>query len=85
MSVEKSGNSISCIVDDNGIGRESSVQNKVKYQASTHQSKGVKLTQSRLDLDNALNKRNATVKTFDKKDGNGIAGGTTVILTFTEY
>ncbi|MCW3108376.1 MAG: hypothetical protein JWQ09_2882 [Segetibacter sp.] len=85
VSVEKKDGFIFCTVDDNGIGRESSMKNKFKYQASTHQSKGVKLTQSRLDLHNALNKRNATVKTIDKKDENGNPAGTTVILTFKEY
>jgi sensor histidine kinase YesM len=85
VCVEKSDEAISCIIDDNGIGRELSLKSKFKHQPSTHQSKGVKLTQSRLDLDNALNNRCATVTTIDKKDENGDAAGTTVILTFKEY
>ena len=85
VNVEKKDSFIFCTVDDNGIGRESSMKKKFKYQGSTHQSKGVKLTQSRLDLYNALNKRNATVKTIDKKDENGSSAGTTVILSFREY
>jgi LytS/YehU family sensor histidine kinase len=85
VSIEKRGDSICCIIDDNGIGRELSLKNKFKHQEATHQSKGVKLTQSRLDLDNALNHRDATVETIDKKEGNGTACGTTVILTFKEY
>jgi sensor histidine kinase YesM len=85
VGIEKKDHFIFCIVDDNGIGRESSMKNKFKYQGSTHQSKGVTLTQSRLDLHNALNKRNVTVKTIDKKDNNGNAAGTTVVLSFQEY
>lgn len=85
VSVEKKGSLIFCTVDDDGIGRELSMNNKFKHPAPTHQSKGVKLTQSRLDLDNALNNRSATVKTIDKKDENGKADGTTVILAFNEY
>ena len=85
VAIEKNDDAICCIIDDNGIGRDLSLKSKFKHQPSTHQSKGVKLTQSRLDLDNALNNRSATVETIDKKDENEIGAGTTVILTFKEY
>lgn len=83
--VKKMNNHVQCIIDDNGIGRDMSKQNKFKGDPSTHQSKGVYLTQTRLNLDNALNQRNAVVETIDKKDLAGNATGTTVTLTFTEY
>ena len=83
--VEKKDNSIICVVEDNGIGREMSKQNKFSGGPSTHQSKGVHLTQSRLDLDNLLNERNAALEIIDKKDEFGKPTGTTVILTFKEY
>lgn len=85
VMVKKMNNHVQCIIDDNGIGREMSKQNKFKGEPSTHQSKGVHLTQTRLDLDNALNERNAIVEITDKKDLAGNATGTTVTLTFTEY
>jgi sensor histidine kinase YesM len=85
VCIEKKDDAICCIIEDDGIGRELSLKNSFKHQPSTHQSKGVKLTQSRLDLDNALNNRSATVKTIDKKDENGKPTGTTVVLTFKEY
>ena len=85
VTVKIAGNAICCVIDDDGIGREMSKQNKFKGEYSTHQSKGVHLTQTRLDLDNALNQRNAMVETTDKKDANGNSTGTTVTLTFTEY
>jgi tetratricopeptide (TPR) repeat protein len=85
VTIKQTDNAICCIIDDDGIGRETSKQNKFKGEPSTHQSKGVHLTQTRLDLDNALNQRNAIVETTDKKDANGNAAGTTVTLTFTEY
>ncbi len=86
VTVKKNNDAICCIIDDDGIGREMSRQNKFKgEESSTHQSKGVHLTQSRLDLDNILNQRNALVETLDKKDVSGKATGTTVILTFTDY
>jgi sensor histidine kinase YesM len=84
VSVEPKENAICCTIDDDGIGREVSKQNKFKGEPSTHQSKGVHLTQSRLALDNALNKRNATLETRDKKDAGEKSYGTIVILTFTE-
>ncbi|CAN5409970.1 histidine kinase [soil metagenome] len=85
ITVEQNENGIYCIIDDNGIGREISMQNKFKGDASTHQSKGVHLTQSRLDLDNLINERNASLKIIDKKDDQGKATGTTVILIFKAY
>ncbi len=81
--LEKKGEVIHCIVDDDGIGREMSKQNKFTGESSTHQSKGVHLTQNRLDLDNELNQRNALIEILDKKGVDGNATGTTVTLTFT--
>ena len=49
-----------------------------------HQSKGVNLTQSRLELDNLLRQRKAKLETMDKKDEKGSAAGTKVIITINE-
>jgi len=48
-------------------------------------TKGVRLTQARLDLDNLLNERNASVEIIDKKDEHEKVRGTSVVLTFKEY
>ncbi len=85
VTVKKDKENICCIIDDNGIGREMSKQNKFKSEVLTHQSKGVHLTQSRLDLDNLINERHASLEIIDKKDEQGNTIGTTVILTFKEY
>ncbi|MEO6187986.1 MAG: histidine kinase, partial [Ginsengibacter sp.] len=87
VTVEVCENSdiISCIIDDNGIGREESNRGKFKSGSSTHESKGVRLTQSRLDLDNLLNERKASVEIIDKKDEYGKATGTRVIIELTKY
>ena len=82
--VKRNNGSIVCMVDDDGIGREMSKQNKFKGEPSSHQSKGVHLTQARLDVDNVLNERNATVEIIDKRDELGKSTGTTVILKFEE-
>ena len=84
VSISRSEDKIACIIDDDGIGRETSKQNKFKVEQSTHQSKGVHLTQSRLDLNNALNQRNASLEIIDKKDESGKSIGTKVILVFVE-
>ena len=83
--VKNEKENISCTIDDNGIGREMSKQNKFKSGTSMHQSKGVHLAQSRLDLDNLLNQGRASIETIDKKDKEGTATGTTVIVNFKEY
>lgn len=85
VSVEQKGDTLCCTIEDNGIGREVSIQNKFKGEPTSHQSKGMQLTQARLDLDNALNKRSATVVTTDKKDAEGKSDGTKVVVTFKEY
>lgn len=70
---------IEVVIDDNGIGREASVQNK-SVSGLTHQSKGVNLTQLRLELNNLLQLRQASLEIIDKKDNLGIATGTTVVI-----
>ncbi|MEP7107496.1 MAG: histidine kinase [Ferruginibacter sp.] len=83
LNVTREGGNIEIIVEDDGIGRESSQQNKSASNL-THQSKGVNLTQSRLDLDNLLQKRQAKMETIDKRDEAGKAAGTKVIITINE-
>jgi hypothetical protein len=62
VTVEKKNDVICCMVDDDGIGREMSQQNKFRGEPSSHQSKGVHLMQSRLDLDNLLNEQNGNYR-----------------------
>jgi sensor histidine kinase YesM len=74
---------IEIVIDDDGVGRESSRQNK-STSGLAHQSKGVNLTQSRLELDNLLRQRQAQLETIDKKDKRGFATGTKVIIKIKE-
>jgi sensor histidine kinase YesM len=83
LSVTRNNGSVEIIVDDNGIGREASKLNKAVSRI-THESKGVSLTQSRLRLNNLLQRRQAELDIIDKKDDIGIARGTTVILKINE-
>jgi LytS/YehU family sensor histidine kinase len=83
LEVVRKDSIVEIIVDDNGIGREVSLQNKSASNIA-HQSKGVNLTQSRLELNNLLQQRQAKLETIDKKDENGKSSGTTVIIKIKE-
>ena len=83
LNVIKKNAVIEVVIDDDGIGRESSKQNKSTSDLA-HQSKGVNLTQSRLELNNLLQQRQAKLEIIDKKDENGVATGTTVIIKIKE-
>ncbi|HEY6503645.1 MAG TPA: histidine kinase [Chitinophagaceae bacterium] len=84
LNVLRSNGSIEIIIDDDGIGREASQQNRAESNIG-HQSKGVNLTQSRLELDNLLQQRQAKLEMIDKKDETGEAAGTKVVLILNEY
>jgi len=83
ISVRRYHGTIQCIIEDNGIGREQSKQFKPQYEA-TYQSKGIGLTQSRLELDKLLNEREDAIFITDKVDKNGQSEGTKVIISFKE-
>ena len=83
LNVSKTNGAVEISIDDDGIGREASRQNK-PTSGIGHQSKGVNLTQSRLELDNLLQQRNATLEIIDKKDENGSSKGTRVIIKLTQ-
>ena len=84
IQVSRTNHTIKCIIEDDGIGREMSKQNKFLSKDFVHESKGEHLTQNRLDLDNLLNERNAKIEITDKKTENGKTAGTTVMLSFSE-
>lgn len=83
VTVKYDNGSIQCIIDDDGIGREKSKQFKPNYD-STYQSKGIGLTQSRLELDKLLNEREDHIDIIDKVDEDGKPNGTKVIISFKE-
>ena len=56
-----------CIVDDDGVGREMSRRNQSESNITRHQSKGTRLTQTRLDLDNLLNNRDALLQALSDR------------------
>jgi len=78
--IERKNKIIQCIIDDDGIGRLVSLKNKFRNRDALYESKGVHLTQTRLNLDNVLNGRNATIEIIDKDE----YAGTKVIIMFNE-
>lgn len=83
FSVKETDGAVACMIDDDGIGRELSNQYKAQYRA-THESKGIGMTQSRLELDKLLNEREDSIQIIDKINDAGKAEGTKVIITFKE-
>ncbi len=83
LDIGRNNDYVEIIVEDDGIGREVSQQNKSNTRL-THDSKGVNLTQSRLELDNLLKQRHAKIEIIDKKDEMGNALGTKVIIKIQE-
>ncbi len=76
---EKHG-SVICEIEDNGIGRELSITNRPKMPA-IYQSKGIDLSNRRLQLEKVLNESNASIETIDKYD-NESPSGTKVKVSF---
>ncbi|MBK8494161.1 MAG: histidine kinase [Chitinophagaceae bacterium] len=83
LNVIRKNGSIQVAIDDDGIGREASQQIKPNSNLA-HQSKGVNLTKSRLELNNLLQQRQSQLEVIDKKDDKGLATGTTVIINIKE-
>jgi ligand-binding sensor domain-containing protein/two-component sensor histidine kinase len=80
ISVTGNEDLIICEVNDNGIGRERSKLNR-PITPVIHESKGVHLSQQRLNVEKILNDTNASIEIIDKYE-NDLPAGTKVILTF---
>jgi ligand-binding sensor domain-containing protein/putative methionine-R-sulfoxide reductase with GAF domain len=74
---------ISCIVEDNGIGREkSSAARLATGQGKKHTSKGIQVSMERLKAMNNGNGEEGSLKIVDLKNENGMATGTRVEIIF---
>ena len=75
--------SIHCIVEDNGIGREKSRNAKLATgQGKQHTSKGIQVSLERLEAMGNGNGGKGSLEIIDLKDENGKAGGTRVKIVF---
>jgi len=82
LTISRNNGYIDIVVDDNGIGREASQQNKSASNI-LHNSRGVNLTHSRIQLNNLLQQWQASLEMIDKTE-NDIAKGTTAIIKIKE-
>jgi ligand-binding sensor domain-containing protein/putative methionine-R-sulfoxide reductase with GAF domain len=79
----ESQESLHCIVEDNGIGREKASEAKLATgQGKKHTSKGIQVSMERLMAMNNGNGRESSLQIFDLKDENGRATGTRVEIIF---
>lgn len=74
----RQGEYLMVVVEDNGIGRDTS--SKLKERGSNHKSLGMKVTQERLDSLNKQLKTQASAEIIDLFDDSGGAAGTKVVI-----
>jgi hypothetical protein len=79
FKIEKSGTFLKCTIEDNGIGRNRSLEIKGKTN-SKHRSVGLSITKERLENINSIYQSNLTVEFIDKIDSKGEGTGTIVEL-----
>ena len=70
-----------CEVEDNGIGREASLNRKTTYE-SLHKSLSMTITKERMEIMNLLGKEKMSFHTEDLQDQDGQPMGTRVTLIF---
>ena len=78
ITLQKQNDTILCTIEDNGIGREKSMEFK-KNRVQQHKSMGMSITQERLDILNSSLNSNINAEIIDLFE-NGKAAGTKVKL-----
>lgn len=77
-----SNDQLVCIVEDNGIGRAKAAAIKAgKMDAQSHESKGMRISQERIDLLQLQTHLNPEIKIEDLSDSNNEPSGTRVSVT----
>ncbi|MEL7120247.1 MAG: histidine kinase [Bacteroidota bacterium] len=79
IKIRRESNTLICLIEDNGIGREAAAALKPKPQ-NRRKSFGLNITSDRLEGLNRLSNTKASVKVFDLKDEYNEALGTLVEL-----
>jgi two-component sensor histidine kinase len=74
-----------CILEDNGIGRAKAAEINAQTRPKNHVSKGMQITQDRLDILNHQKGRTATLTIDDLKDENNYPTGTRVTIRIPTY
>jgi tetratricopeptide (TPR) repeat protein len=79
VNIKLGGDRLACTIEDNGIGRDAAMEIK-KHKNGNHNSLGTKITESRLNLVNALYGKNMKIDYTDLKDQEGKPAGTRVTI-----
>jgi sensor histidine kinase YesM len=79
IKITKEDNMIRYVVEDNGIGRQRSVQIETG-EAKKRESLGMKITEERLNIINQLKKVKAAMNIFDLKDAKNQPEGVRIEL-----
>ena len=74
-------NTLVCTIEDNGIGRAAAIRRTALTRK--HQSKGMSLSQERINLYNKQHENKVSINISDKFDEAGEPCGTLVSITFT--
>ena len=81
VKVARDGNTVLCTIEDNGIGRAAAIRRGA--ETHKHQSKGMSLSQERINLYNKQHENKVSINISDKFDEAGEPCGTLVSITFT--
>jgi ligand-binding sensor domain-containing protein len=83
VSFSKENNVLTCIVEDDGVGREAAT---LKRQASmkAHKSRATEILQERIALMKSVDGMEVLIDIQDKKEGDNNSFGTKVTITITE-
>ncbi len=80
LIISKEEESLLCVIEDNGIGREKAAALRAQKTGNRKRSMGMQITQDRIEMINKLYSTNTTMKIIDLHDNEGNATGTRVEL-----
>lgn len=78
--ISKKEESLYCVIQDNGIGREKAEALKAQKHGTHKRSMGMQITRDRIEMINKLYSSNTTMQVIDLHDETGNAAGTRVEL-----
>ncbi len=83
INLSRTGNSLQCVIEDNGVGREAARLIKSK-SAERNKSMGMQITRDRMDITGRTADLTFEVEIEDLFDAKGFAAGTRVVVRMTE-
>lgn len=83
ITLHPQGLNLLCTIEDNGIGRAAAM--RMNALTKNHQSKGMSLSQERINLHNSQQENQVNITITDKFDVAGEPDGTHVAITFINY